>query len=295
MQVEAVLACQCRVPMERQCLTPTSHPPCDVDYTRYSLLPETRNWKHQHRCGLRDLWPFTRAFFRHLQGWDRGMSSSSLFMRNSRIPIHMLADEITNIISIQYSCILSFRMSTWVTQSKRGTIPKPLITPKNNLHCSGQVYKTNYCFQVCMQHFSANSGLGCCWLSLLLWYFTTDATSIIILLWSTISKLWLLVTFNLWNTPVIQQVCDQSSPSSYIIYRVQWTVHAFCQIIRRTLLWITPYMFQKPWENLRFVKTIVWGHSACSDAREALNWAKEVSLVGWAGDAIASLNGDSWG
>ena len=112
LQVEAVLACQCRVPMERQCLTPTSHPPCDVDYTRYSLLPETRNWKHQHRCGLRDLWPFTRAFFRHLQGWDRGMSSSSLFMRNSRIPIHMLADEITNIISIQYSCILGFRMST---------------------------------------------------------------------------------------------------------------------------------------------------------------------------------------
>ena len=108
---------------------------------------------------------------------------------------------------------------------------------------------------------AANSGLGCCWLSLLLWYFTTDATSIIILLWSTISKLWLLVTFNLWNTPVIQQVCDQSSPSSYIIYCVQWTVHAFCQIIRRTLLWITPYMFQKPWENSRFVKTI--GHSAC--------------------------------
>ena len=231
MQVEAVLACQCRVPMERQCLTPTSHPPCDVDYTRYSLLPETINWKHQHRCGLRDLWPFTRAFFRHLQGWGRGMSSSSLFMRNSRIPIHMLADEITNIISIQYSCILGFRMSTWVTQSKRGTIPKPLITPKNNnLHCSGQVYKTNYCFQVCMQHFSANSGLGCCWLSLLLWYITTDATSIIILLWSTISKLWLLVTFNLWNTPVIQQVCDQSSPSSYIIYQSTHSARSFAAL-----------------------------------------------------------------
>ena len=101
LQVEAVLACQCRAPMGRQCLTPTSNPPCDVDYTRYSSYYSPnylKLWrKFQHRCDLRDLWHFTRVFSRHLQGWDRGMSSSSLSMRNSRIPTHMLVDEISYI------------------------------------------------------------------------------------------------------------------------------------------------------------------------------------------------------
>ena len=249
--------------MERPYLTPTSHPPWDVDYTRYSLYHYWWNWRHQQVRSegplalykgffpaFARMGPWNVIFFlvyEKLQNsypyvgrWDHKHKPS--LHRISPFNIHAFWASHSN-YPIWRKVLNQNHLFQRAITARSGSLLDKILLP----------------IKSCVLHSSTNSGLGSCW-----YHCSCDMLppmlyiSIIILLWSTISKLWLIVTFNLWNTPVIQQVCDQSSLFSFNLPRPRILLdHTLHSVMNHTIY------VSEALQKLRLVNclegTVKWG------------------------------------